>query len=422
MIACHHTARYSLVLIIFAGLLVVTTSLHAIQQVGLEIEGHAVPYLVSPTGEASGMGSMGAQINTGIPGSKVDSSATSVGITLIAPTTGVYNLSLTGPYPETLKLDLGFYDSATDEEYTRSYRVLYQGGTLSLTFLIDPNQEPVIDLQSNAGDPVIASVSLNGNGSVVLSWLASLDNDVVKYRVYKRVVSVPVFQQVAELTTLSFDTGDQLQGVSGQRMLYTVVAVTAGGEESLVDQVLANEISVIAAFQVDNTSLIAPATVQFTDVSFGEPSQWVWDFDSDGVIDSTVQNPSHTFNTPGKYSITLSIDSPFGQDTRTVVDYIEVHEGSDTDTDGIGDGVDNCSQVANPNQRDTDGDGFGNYCDGDFNNDLIVNGLDLGTFRQKYFTTDPDGDFNGDGIVNGLDLGLFRQMYFLPPGPGAVVP
>jgi hypothetical protein len=94
----------------------------------------------------------------------------------------------------------------------------------------------------------------------------------------------------------------------------------------------------------------------------------------------------------------------------------------DNDNDGVDDSVDNCSAVANPNQRDTDGDGFGNYCDGDFNNDNIVNVLDLGTFQQKYFSTDQDGDFNGDGIVNTSDLVLFRQMYFYSPGPGAISP
>ena len=50
------------------------------------------------------------------------------------------------------------------------------------------------------------------------------------------------------------------------QILYTVVAVTATGDESLVDQVVENDISAIAAFQADNTAVIAPATIQFMDL------------------------------------------------------------------------------------------------------------------------------------------------------------
>ena len=47
--------------------------------------------------------------------------------------------------------------------------------------------------------------------------------------------------------------------------------------------------------------------------------------------------------------------------------------GDDTDGDGVLDLDDNCVVVANPAQRDTDGDGLGNFCDADLNNDGIVN-------------------------------------------------
>ena len=38
----------------------------------------------------------------------------------------------------------------------------------------------------------------------------------------------------------------------------------------------------------------------------------------------------------------------------------------DTDNDGVPDDIDNCPDVANPNQSDDDMDGIGNYCDPDF--------------------------------------------------------
>jgi hypothetical protein len=94
----------------------------------------------------------------------------------------------------------------------------------------------------------------------------------------------------------------------------------------------------------------------------------------------------------------------------------------DTDGDGAVDTLDNCTLTANADQRDTNGDGYGNRCDGDLNNDGMVNNLDLGLFKQRYGGTDPDADFNGDGAVNNLDLGLFKQMYGKPPGPSGIVP
>ena len=91
----------------------------------------------------------------------------------------------------------------------------------------------------------------------------------------------------------------------------------------------------------------------------------------------------------------------------------------DTDFDGVDYSLDNCRAVANPDQRDTDSDGIGNLCDADLNNDCIVNAVDLGLFRLRFFSNDPTADFNGDGVVNAIDLGQLRLAFFGAPGPSA---
>lgn len=104
--------------------------------------------------------------------------------------------------------------------------------------------------------------------------------------------------------------------------------------------------------------------------------------------------------------------------------------GLDTDTDGVPDTSDNCSVVANADQRDTDNDGLGNRCDPDIfvPNDNQVNFLDLGTMKAAFFSspTSPnwnaDADLDGTSQVNFLDLGIMKAFFFMPPGPGAVPP
>ena len=96
----------------------------------------------------------------------------------------------------------------------------------------------------------------------------------------------------------------------------------------------------------------------------------------------------------------------------------------DADTDGIADTVDNCLLIANPRQRDSDADGFGNRCDADLSNDCVVNTVDLGLLRTAFFCADGEdcerADLDGDGTVNVSDLGILRAFFFSQPGPSAL--
>ena len=108
----------------------------------------------------------------------------------------------------------------------------------------------------------------------------------------------------------------------------------------------------------------------------------------------------------------------------------ELDETADLDGDGVLDALDNCMQAPNgptiPDaggniQLDSNGDGYGNLCDADLNNDGVVNGLDVGPFVAQFGTAGPDADFNGDGIVNGLDVGPFVNSFGQAPGPSGLV-
>ena len=55
----------------------------------------------------------------------------------------------------------------------------------------------------------------------------------------------------------------------------------------------------------------------------------------------------------------------------------------DADADGAYDGQDNCINAANSEQIDSDGDGFGNLCDGDLNNNGVTNAQDYVMFKSE---------------------------------------
>jgi uncharacterized protein (DUF1800 family) len=89
----------------------------------------------------------------------------------------------------------------------------------------------------------------------------------------------------------------------------------------------------------------------------------------------------------------------------------------DSDGDGIDNTQDNCTEIANPNQRDSNGDGFGNLCDADLDNNNSVSFADLDLFRSAFGTNDADADFDGTGSVSFADLDIFRALFGKPPGP-----
>src|SRR5690606_31616807 len=107
----------------------------------------------------------------------------------------------------------------------------------------------------------------------------------------------------------------------------------------------------------------------------------------------------------------------------------------DRDGDGIPDALDNCIRVPNPDQRDTDGDGFGNVCDADVDGDgrvttswgVISPPSQRGDLERIQLTIDagaydPHHDLNGDGVVDALDASWALMGIFQPPGPSGLAP
>lgn len=94
----------------------------------------------------------------------------------------------------------------------------------------------------------------------------------------------------------------------------------------------------------------------------------------------------------------------------------------DTDGDTVPDPIDNCRLVPNPTQCDSDGDAYGNHCDGDLNNNAFTNAQDVTLFRAQLGLPSNapvynPADLNCNGFVNSQDTTLLRQLLGKPPGP-----
>ncbi len=80
----------------------------------------------------------------------------------------------------------------------------------------------------------------------------------------------------------------------------------------------------VADFSANVTSGVAPLVVLFTDTGTVEaPTSWLWDF-GDGINLKHAMNATHTFTTPGTYTISLIVENAAGNSTVTKPGYIVV--------------------------------------------------------------------------------------------------
>ena len=79
-------------------------------------------------------------------------------------------------------------------------------------------------------------------------------------------------------------------------------------------------VSPVAGFIGSPRIGFAPFSVQFTDLSSGNPSDWSWSFGDNET--SASQNPVHTYSTTGLYTVNLTVSNSAGSSTKTALDYI----------------------------------------------------------------------------------------------------
>ncbi|MGB9926845.1 MAG: PKD domain-containing protein [Methanosarcina sp.] len=118
------------------------------------------------------------------------------------------------------------------------------------------------------------------------------------------------------LTTTNDDGSNKVQKSS-------YITVVSENDSALSDQVSDPEnIVPVTDFVAAPTTGSIPLTVEFTDQGVGFPNSWKWTF-GDGS-NSTKENPVHTYNKSGRYTVTLTTGNTNGSNALTKTGYIIV--------------------------------------------------------------------------------------------------
>ncbi len=222
-------------------------------------------------------------------------------------------------------------------------------------------------------------------GGVTVNGLAATLNPPAPATSVNFTATVPLVRGPNQIVTVATDTS--AKSASNTRTVYrdegppTLTWTPADGQQTTADSVAvsgtANDDAGIASIAVNGSTVFqatSPATAP-TEQLFGVLVPLSL---GDNFIEVVVAD------------ISTRLTSQTHKVTRVLF--------VDTDGDGVADNVDNCSTVANPDQADLDGDGLGNACDPDDDNDGVVDTSDA-------FPLDPNEwvDTDSDGIGNNAD-------------------
>ncbi len=205
--------------------------------------------------------------------------------------------------------------------YDRSGIFLYTNARAVLDHRMDLTQRNKFRLS------VYFPSSNNYAGALTPTASVKLQNSLLGGNAYTTqaeiVKTVSTFDQ---WVTFTYDFG-----AYADREDFDQIIVQLGGENHLEPgmfyfdnfRLLAGS-GILADFEASPVGGFAPLTVQFTDLSSGNPTAWTWDFDNDGTIDSQEKNPSFTYVLPGIYSVKLTASNAFLSDEILKTDLIVV--------------------------------------------------------------------------------------------------
>jgi len=122
-----------------------------------------------------------------------------------------------------------------------------------------------------------------------------------------------------------------LQMAGFRRHIYIYHSLDYGQSFTVYHPIAFGADPVYANFITEDTLVEPGELVQFTDLSSGGFANWEWDFNNDGVTDSYEQNPTHTYQDTGYYSVKLKGNYSVIYDSAIQYNYIHVMDLTNVD-------------------------------------------------------------------------------------------
>lgn len=113
--------------------------------------------------------------------------------------------------------------------------------------------------------------------------------------------------------------------VANRNNLWTPANLAATGTDGSYNALCA------VSFDTDERVICEGETVEFVDYSYHGITDRVWDFDGGSASNTSDSMVNVTYNSPGKYDVTLTISNGVDQESVTLSDFITVLPASGTD-------------------------------------------------------------------------------------------
>lgn len=243
----------------------------------------------------------------------------------------------------------GFFINNGDGSFTRISNKIDSLSSRSATFG-DYDNDGHLDLfLTGAGNNkgLYHNITDNSNHWILISLTGTVSNKAAigaKVRVKATIAGKKTWQFREVSAQNSFNGMNSLRvhfGLAESEMIDSLIVQWPSGNTDIqtgvsADQILSIKETVPEGFLRANFKankrfvLNLPAVLQFSDLTEhgdGNPvTSWEWDFNNDGTVDATTQNPQWQYDSVGIYSVKLNVSDGSKNDTIIYNDFITVQK------------------------------------------------------------------------------------------------
>ena len=237
--------------------------------------------------------------------------------------------------------NIGIFVDSVNYDNNDPWPTICNGNGPSLT-LCDPDSDNAL-VENWSVSINFAAINANGDtifatpgSACVLEPIAEFIADTTIIFVGETINFTDLSEGSIDTWTWTFDGGtpatSNQQNPSGivydAAGTYTVTLTVeneAGSNTNTKTDYISVGVALVADFEADDVNIFEGESINFTDLSSGDPETWEWTFEGGTPDTSSLQDPTLIqYNNMGSYDVTLNISNMFGVSTLTKTEYINV--------------------------------------------------------------------------------------------------